>query len=393
MHSTLMVEEKTCAFLDQKGPQGNAELRDRYLKLIQNRRVQWTTYHALERELGSGGQGVVYLSARRGADGFHLPVAMKVMSPERFATAQAYQSAMERMARVASQVATIQHDNLLDVHDFVDRSSIRIMVMEWIDGLDLRQLMSCDRLHLVEETAGEKWDYINSVVATYGPEQTRVKAGIAVAIIRECLAAMAALHRANIIHGDIKPANIMIKRTGHAKLIDIGSAFELNAPPPARTCTPTYAAPEVLEGGHCTPQSDLASLGYVLIEMLAGRPCFPMDLDLAGLLEAKRNLPNALPNLLPPEVTCNPLLVNFCKNLVWADPMRRFKNAKDAELQKDGAAAFHRQLIFGDLASEYEHDLQLWVNEMSRVEHLVARDSLSAQNSTGSVSPDLESNP
>lgn len=384
MHSTLMAEEKTCAFLEQKAPQGNVELRDRYVRLIKNRRIQWTTYHGLERELGSGGQGVVYLSARRGADGFHLPVAMKVMSPERFASAHAYQAAMERMARVAAQVATIQHDNLLDVHDFVDRSSIRVMVMEWIDGLDLRQLMSSDRLRLVEENAGEKWSYIDSVVATFGPEQTRVKAGIAVAIIRECLAALAALHRANIVHGDIKPANIMIKRTGHAKLIDIGSAFELNAPPPTRTCTPTYAAPEVLDGGHCTPQSDLASLGYVLIEMLAGRPCFPLDMDLAGLLAAKRNLPNALPELLPPDVTCNPLLVNFCKDLIWTDPMRRFKSARDAELQKGGAAAFHRQLIFGDLASEYEHDLQTWVSEMARVEHLVPKEPLSSSKTTGS---------
>ena len=95
MHSTLMVEDKTCSLLEQKVSQGNTELRDRYNRLLKNRRVQWTTYHALERELGSGGQGIVYLSARRGADGFHLPVAMKVMSPERFVTPQAYQAAME----------------------------------------------------------------------------------------------------------------------------------------------------------------------------------------------------------------------------------------------------------------------------------------------------------
>lgn len=382
-----MIEEKTSSFLDQRIEHGNVELRDRYTRLLKNRRVQWTTYHVLERELGSGGQGVVYLSARKGADGFHLPIAMKVMSPERFPTPHAYQVAMERMARVASQVATIQHDNLLDVHDFVDRSSIRIMVMEWIDGLDLRQLMSCDRLQLVQEHApAERWEYINSVVATTGPGQTRIKAGIAVAIIRECLAALAALHRAKIIHGDIKPANIMIKRTGHAKLIDIGSAFELSAPPPTRTCTPTYAAPEVLEGGHCSPQSDLASLGYVLIEMLAGRPCFPSDLDLSGHLEAKRNLPNKLLEVLPPEVTCNPLLVNFCKKLIWTDPMKRFSSARDAELQKDGAAAFHRQLIFGDLASEYEHDLQLWVNEMSRVEQIDNQNANSGLTSTNDPS-------
>ena len=368
MHSTMMDAGKTCAFVDLPVSDATLNLQQRYNNLLRTRRVHWTTYHAFERQLGSGGQGVVYLSARKGADGFHLPVAMKVLSPERFCSLQGYQSAMERMAHVASRVATIQHDNLLDVHDFVDRSSIRIMVMEWVDGLDLRQLMSIDRLRLVQQLASDKWDYMESVIATPGLTQTRFKAGVAVAIVRDCLAALAALHRARIVHGDIKPANIMLKRTGHAKLIDIGSAFEIDTPPAVRTCTPTYAAPEVLEGGHCTPQSDLASLGYVLIEMLAGRPCFPPDLDFSALLEAKRRLPHILHELLPPEVTCNTLLVNLCRRFIVTDPIRRFPSAEAAELQKDGAAAFHRQLIFGDLASEYEHDLQLWMEEMTRVD-------------------------
>jgi eukaryotic-like serine/threonine-protein kinase len=373
MHSTMMDGGKTCAFVDDAVTDATLSLQQLYNNLLRKRRVHWTTYHAFERQLGSGGQGIVYLSARKGADGFHLPVAMKVLSPERFSSSQAYRSAMERMARVASLVATIQHDNLLDVHDFVDRSSIRIMVMEWVDGLDLRQLMSSERLRRVQQLASDKWDYMESVIATHGSHQTRFKAGVAVAIVRDCLGALAALHRAKIVHGDIKPANIMLKRTGHAKLIDIGSAFEMATPPSVRTCTPAYAAPEVLEGGHCTPQSDLASLGYVLIEMLAGRPCFPSDLDLAGLLEAKRRLPHILHELLPPEVTCNTLLVNLCRRFIITDPVRRFPSAEAAELQKDGAAAFHRQLIFGDLASEYEHDLQLWMEEMSRVE-LLAQD-------------------
>lgn len=368
MQSTRMDEGKTCAFLDQPISQATLSLQQRYNDLLRSRRVHWTTYHNFERELGSGGQGVVYLSARKGADGFHLPVAMKILSPERFASPQSYQSSMERMARVASRVATIQHDNLLDVHDFVDRNNIRVMVMEWVDGLDLRQLMNSKRLRLLEQLAGSRWDYMQQVIATHGPLQVRFKAGVAVAIVRDCLAALSALHRAQIVHGDVKPANIMLKRTGHAKLIDIGSAFEIETPPSVRTCTPAYAAPEVLEGGHCTPQSDLASLGYVLIEMLSGRPCFPSDLGLAGLLEAKRRLPQNLHEMLPPEVACNTLLVNLCRRFIVTDPGRRFPSAEAAELQKEGAAAFHRQLIFGNLATEYEHDLHLWMEDMTRVE-------------------------
>ena len=58
-----------------------------------------------------------------------------------------------------------------------------------------------------------------------------MKAGVAVAIVRDCLTALAALHRDGIVHGDIKPSNIMLKRTGIAKIVDIGSAFELRDPP------------------------------------------------------------------------------------------------------------------------------------------------------------------
>ncbi len=385
MHSTMFGDAKTSDFGQPQPSEATLNLQQRYNNLIRSRRVNWTTYHVFERELGSGGQGVVYLSARKGADGFHLPVAMKILSPGRFDSPHTYQQSMERMARVASQVATIQHDNLLDVHDFVDRNSIRIMVMEWVDGLDLRQLMSGKRLQIIQQQASDRWQYIESVIATHGPQHTRFKAGVAVKIVRDCLAALAALHRAKIVHGDVKPANIMLKRTGHAKLIDIGSAFEIASPPPIRTCTPAYAAPEVLEGRHCTPQSDLASLGYVLIEMLSGRPCFPPQLGFAELLEAKRKLPQMLPELLPPEVNCNTLLVNLCRKFIVTDPARRFPSAEAAELQKEGAAAFHRQLIFGDLASEYDHDLQFWMESMSRIEMPAELDS--SNDSPSSINP------
>ena len=90
--------------------------------------------------LGSGGQGVVYLTERRGTDNFTLPVALKIFSPERYEDERAYDEAMGRMAEVAAHVAQIQQDNLLDVHNWVDRNRIRLMEMEWVDGYDLRPL-------------------------------------------------------------------------------------------------------------------------------------------------------------------------------------------------------------------------------------------------------------
>lgn len=345
------------------------ELIQRYSTLSESRRAQWTTYHRFARELGHGGQGTVYLSYRKGADGFNLPVAMKVFSPERFSAACDYEETMLRVAHVASRIATIQHDNLLQVQDFVDRNRIRIMVMEWIDGFDLRQILSIDRLKSVRAVVTTKrWDYIDSVIATFGTEQVRIKAGVAVAIMRECLAALSAMHREGIVHSDIKPANIMLKKTGHAKLIDMGSAFELINPPNKRACTPAYSAPEVLEGACCDQRSDLASLGYVLIELLAGRPCFPLDMEFKTLLEAKRSLANRLHEFLPPEVACNSHLMNLCRRLIATDPEKRFSSAEAAELREGGAAEFHRQLVFGDLASEYDNDIRILLHEMGRIE-------------------------
>ncbi len=273
--------------------------------------------------------------------------------------------AMSRIAQVSAKVAQIQQDNLLDVHNWVDRNRIRLMEMEWIDGYDLSRLLTRKMLEWVHARVSERrWRYINEVIVTTGPVQPRLKPGIAIAIIRDCLAALAALHREGIVHGDLKPANIMLKRIGNAKIVDIGSAFELDNVPARRTCTPAYAAPEVLEGGECSPRSDLASLGYVLVEMLAGVPPFEGRTSYNELLEAKRFLAQRLPHLLPEEVVCNELLMNFCRGLIAPDPMRRFPSAEDADLRMEGAAGFHRQLILGGLASEYENEIRLWLEEL-----------------------------
>ncbi len=341
------------------------ELLSRYGEILSAPRLNWTVYHTLARRLGSGGQGVVYLTERRGTDNFTLPVALKIFSPERFESEELYAEAMHRIAAVAARVAQIQHDNLLDVHNFVEQRRIRIMEMEWIDGYDLSRLLAPDLIEQTRASVGaDRWRYLNDVIVTAGPRQSRLKPGPAIAIVRECLAALAALHREGIVHGDVKSANIMVKRTGNAKIIDIGSAHAIDEAPPARTCTPAYAAPEVLEGRGNTPRSDLASLGYVLVEMLAGQPPFAGLTSLADLLEAKRTLANRLPQILPADVTCNQLLMDFCRGLIAADPAKRFQGAEDADLEKRGAAAFHRQLIVGGLASEYENEIRAWLDDL-----------------------------
>ncbi len=367
MNTTIHQEERpTVAVSGDVGSRCPEELLARYGEILGAGRLHWTEYHTLSRRLGAGGQGVVYLTTRRGTDNFTLPVAIKVFSPERYDSEPLYIEAMNRIASVAARVAQIQQDNLLDVHNFVEQRRIRIMEMEWIDGYDLSRLLAPALLEETRASVNEdRWRYLNNVIVTAGPKQSRLKPGVAIAIVRECLAALAALHREGIVHGDIKTANIMVKRTGNAKIIDIGSAHAVDEPPPTRTCTPAYAAPEVLEGKANSPRSDLASLGYVLIEMLAGQPPFAGLTSFADLMEAKRSLVHRLPQLLPADVTCNELLMNFCRGLIAPDPGKRFPSAEDADHKKGGAASFHRQLIVGGLASEYENEIRAWLEELA----------------------------
>ncbi|MBI2808037.1 MAG: serine/threonine protein kinase [Planctomycetes bacterium] len=365
MISTTVSQDQP-SFLDaDRYDAAGAELLTEYETLLRSDTVHWAAEYKKIRILGKGGQGVVYLSERQGTDLFSLPVAVKIFSPESYRDVVSYLADMARIAAISSRVALIQHDNLLDLHNFIEHGGVRIMIMEWIDGYDLRELTS---EHVYDKSRArlspERWAHVSQVILGAGPAQSRFKPGIAIQILRECLAGLAALHREGIVHGDLKPANIMVKRTGNAKIIDIGSAMDLDQASARRMWSPAYAAPEILRGGKYTPQSDLASLGYVLIEMLAGQSPFEGLNDLPKLLAAKLNLDKRLKDLLPADVSCNEMLLHLCQKLIAPDPARRFQNAQSADLDRRGAAHFHRQLVKGDLASEYEHDLRLWLEEL-----------------------------
>ncbi|MBL8890664.1 MAG: serine/threonine protein kinase [Planctomycetaceae bacterium] len=340
-------------------------LLDEFAAICRGQRLNWTTHVRFLRRLGAGGQGVVFLCERPGADGFTLPVALKFFSPERYRALVDYDAAMQRISRVAAQVARIQHENLLVVQNMIDRNRIRIMVMEFVEGFDLRALVGSDTLLTTSRSLPiEQQRYLERVLFTQGPTQPRFKAGVAMAIIRDCLTALAALHRDQIVHGDVKPANIMLRRSGHAKIIDIGSAFHLDTPPQSLNCTPEYAALEVLMGEAPSALSDLASLGFVLIELLSGQRLVSPTAGFADLVSIKRELPHRLQSVLPEEVRRNDLLMGFIHSMISPDPARRFPDAEAANLYEHGAAAFHRQLIKSDLSSEYDNDIRVLISEL-----------------------------
>ena len=196
--STALYQDDraTISAANQVGTRCPDELLSRYGEILEGGRLSWTEYHNLGRRLGAGGQGVVFLTTRRGSDNFSLPVALKVFSPERYESEANYDESMSRIASVSSRVAQIQQDNLLDVQNFVEQRRIRIMEMEWIDGYDLSRLLAPELLEKTRETVNEeRWGYLNNVIVTAGPRQSRLKPGVAIAVVRECLSALAALHR------------------------------------------------------------------------------------------------------------------------------------------------------------------------------------------------------
>ncbi len=314
------------------------------------------------RPLGQGGQGKVFLCRCPGADGFSRIVALKLFSPEAYPTLASYQQAMRRIARVVTRVSAVSHDHVVDVQRFLKRDEIRIMLMERIEGFDLRRLLQPKMLQRFRDRASdEDWRKTNQIVVTAGPEQARLLPGAAVTIVRDCLAGLRTLHCMGIIHGDIRPANLMVQPDGSIKIIDLGSVVVQGDAPRERVFTPAYAAPEVLESKPWLPQSDLASLGYVLLELLTGRHLFAPSQSIEQLLEAKRALPDRVPQLLPAPLHRSGRLVAFCQRLIAPDPQHRFSSAEQADVDPEyGAYAFHQELARGKLDAVWKHDVSIW---------------------------------
>lgn len=340
-------------------------LQSQYLGLLGRRGTKWTSERAFLRKLGTGGQGCVMLAERRGAAAFRIPVALKFFSPAAFDNAKLYSREMQRMAEVASLVARIQEDNLVTVHSFQLEEGIYMMEMEWVDGVDLLHLLQRGSLEQLQQTVdAERWVQMNQQVVTAGAMNCRMRPGMAVAILRECLQGITALHRGGIMHCDLKPSNVMVKRNGQVKIIDIGSAFWVGRPPEGQPCTLEYAAPEVLTGYRATPQSDLASLGYMLIEMLSGsRPFAGLSFD--QLVQTKMNILDRLPGMVPlDEFQHSEPLIRLLRGLVHPDPKSRFASADAANMSDEGAAEFLRDLVKSDLSAEYNDELRRWIEEL-----------------------------
>lgn len=200
----------------------------------------------LAEPVGAGGMGLVYRAER--ADGaFEMNVAIKfIRSPDDALMA-------ERLAVETQLLARLNHPNIARV---IDGGTLpdgqNYLVMEWIDGEDLADC---------REREGPDGN----------PNERRC-----LELFSEIAGAVAHAHQRQIVHGDIKPANIRIGREGTPKLLDFGVARLISAERQAQerteALTPAFSAPEQLSGHPASTQSDIHALGSLLRWMLTGHP-------------------------------------------------------------------------------------------------------------------------
>ncbi|MCX6904443.1 MAG: serine/threonine-protein kinase [Verrucomicrobia bacterium] len=194
--------------------------------------------------LGRGGMGVVYKARQPKLDRF---VALKILLPERRGGGQFG----ERFAREARALARLSHPDIVAVHDFGEAGGYPYLVMEYVDGLSLRQLLQRGKL---------------------APEEALV-------IVPKICAALQFAHQQGVVHRDIKPENILLDKQGQVKIADFGIA-KIVAPGVQDLSltggkdvvgTPHYMAPEQLEQPtKVDHRADIFSLGVVFYEMLTG---------------------------------------------------------------------------------------------------------------------------
>ena len=198
-------------------------------------------------EIGSGGMAVVYEAIQ---EPLSRRVAIKALKPSIAIDSQF----AERFEREAHFMASLQHENILHVIDFIKDGRSMFIIMEYVDGIDLYDLLE---------------------------RSPRVPPDVAAIITLQLARGLDYAHFRGIIHRDIKPANIMLSMQGDVKLMDFGIARHERFGDLTETGTglgtPSYMSPEQILGDKLDFRSDLFSVGIVLYQMLTGRKPFVED--------------------------------------------------------------------------------------------------------------------
>jgi len=264
----------------------------------------------LERELGRGGMGVVYLARDVALDRM---VAIKLLPPDLAASSDL----RARFLREARTAAQLSHPHIVPIHAVEEHAAIVFFVMGFVDG----------------ETLGER-------VRRAGP----LPPGEAMRVMQEVAWALAHAHARGVIHRDVKPDNILLERdTGRAMVTDFGIARAADVHTPAGGVvigTPQYMSPEQARGEHVDGRSDLYSLGATLFFAVTGK--LPLEAPSAAALMVRLTTDSA-PSVTSVRSVVPAPLARAIDRCLETSPDRRF-----------GSAAELAEVLRGALASRPE---------------------------------------
>lgn len=271
-------------------------------------------------EIGHGGMSTVYL-ARQHTLARH--VALKI-APKWLAGDKRMQ---QRLLQEARAMARVSHPNIVAIHDILDIDDTVAIAMDWIDGLTLASLLTA----LPQQPQPDDEATLRRVLGT--PASVPRLAGSAmeffVRVVRDIAHAVHRVHAAGLLHLDIKPSNILVRRDGTPLLADFGVVREIDVTAThTRTFagTPVYSAPEQLQRADRDfgPHTDVYALGMTLYEMLARM----QPLRQLGLT---RVLQDVLGGRIPPLASRAAVpadLANIVHKAISPEPGQRYANAE-----------------------------------------------------------------
>jgi len=263
--------------------------------------------YEIESTISQGGMAMVY-RARRARDG--QIVALKVLREQYAADAEF----VERFQREARAVASLTHANMVQVYESGEAAGWHFIAMEFVEGQDLKR-------------------YIRE----HGPLRVAEAVRIAVAVCE----VLDYAHRRGIIHRDVKPQNILLRRDGTVKVTDFGIARALSSVTITQTGTVLgsvqYLSPEQARGQPVGRAADIYALGVVLFEMLTGQLPFEGDSPIAIAMAHVHDVPPA-PRRLNPEIP--PALEAVILRGMAKQPQHRYASAADLATDLLGQTSF-----------------------------------------------------
>jgi len=248
--------------------------------------------------LGKGGMGAVFLAEHAT---MNRRVALKVVG-RKLGNDPA---AMERFFAEARAIAGLDHPNIVRAYSVDNEDGQFYMVMEFVDGRDLQQIVDTD-----------------------GPLDYRAAADT----IRQAADGLAQAHGRGMVHCDIKPSNLLVSRQGVVKILDMGVARltgEESAPQPDSPVMGTvdYMAPEQgLGAAHFDHRADIYSLGCTLYFVLTGQPPFPEGTMAQRIVKHQTQQPRSILEKRPDAPRD---LVRICRKMMAKEPAERYQTAAE----------------------------------------------------------------